>query len=79
MTGGREGSTSDGKDPWREREAIGTQQRPGFGFRSQPLSYLKSVGIFGGFEYRVGGERSNRLRLGNPCCIAFDKLSAHLR
>ena len=47
MTGGREGSTSDGKDPWREREAIGTQQRPGFGFRSQPLSYLKSVGIFG--------------------------------
>ena len=50
MTGGREGSTSDGKDPWREREAIGTQQRPGFGFRSQPLSYLKSVGILWGFE-----------------------------
>ena len=43
MTGGREGSTSDGKDPWREREAIGTQQRPAFGFRSLPLSYLKSV------------------------------------
>ena len=45
MTGGREGSTRDGKDPWREREAIGTQQRPGFGFRSLPLSYFKSVGI----------------------------------
>ena len=72
MTGGREGSTRDGKDPWREREAIGTQQRPGFGFRSLP--YLKSVGILLGLE-----ERINRLVLRNPRCFALGKLSAHLR
>ena len=74
MTGEREGSTRDGKDPWREREAIGTQQRPGFGFRSLPLSYLKSVGILLGLE-----ERINRLVLRNPRCFALGKLSAHLR
>ena len=57
MTGGRAGSTREGKDPWREREAIGTQQRPAFGFRSLPLSYLKSVGLILGLSIgRVGGE-----------------------
>ena len=41
MAGGREGSTRDGNDPWKEREVIGTQQRPGFRVRILLLSYLK--------------------------------------
>ena len=57
MAGGREGSTRDGNDPWKEREVIGTQQRPGFRVRILLLSYLKEKeGLegFGGLE-EVGG------------------------
>ena len=53
MAGGREGSTRDGNDPWKEREVIGTQQRPGFRVRILLLSYLKE-------KERLEGWRSNR-------------------
>ena len=33
MAGGRLGSTREGKDPWKDFEVIGTQQRPGSGFK----------------------------------------------
>ena len=69
MAGGREGSTRDGNDPWKEREVIGTQQRPGFRVRILLLSYLKEKEGLG----RVGGATGGR-------CIALDKLpAAHLR
>ena len=59
MAGGREGSTRDGNDPWKEREVIGTQQRPGFRVRILLLSYLKEKE---GLEELEGleGWRSNR-------------------
>lgn len=53
MAGGREGSTRDGNDPWKEREVIGTQQRPGFRVRILLLSYLKE-------KEGLEGWRSNR-------------------
>ena len=50
MAGGREGSTRDGNDPWKEREVIGTQQRPGFRVRILLLSYLKEKEGLQGLE-----------------------------
>ena len=43
MAGGKLGSTREGKDPWKDFEVIGTQQRPGSGFKEAWLGVGRFV------------------------------------
>ena len=58
MAGGRLGSTREGKDPWKDLEVIGTQQRPGSGFKEAWLGFKTPpcvVSVIG--KQKGGGEQ----------------------